>query len=96
MTRQPVTLDTLPLYADDMAIGEAVLGPKRAKEWVQMTPLLEAKGLPKIDAWHGGRCVPLVKRYYYALNGIEPGVPLAPDGVENPEIWKRKGQRRQA
>ena len=96
MTRPPVTLDALPLYADDMAIGAAVLGPTRGGEWKAIAPLLEAKGLPKIDALHGGRFVPAVKLFYSAFNGIAPLVPTAPDGVEHPITWTKTARRHRA
>jgi hypothetical protein len=43
-------LADLPLFADDLAIGAALLGRPRASEWKQVAPLLEARGLPKCDA----------------------------------------------
>lgn len=80
-------LDSLPLYADDIAIGAAIMGRSRAGEWKAIAPLLEARGLPKIDDMHGGRYVPAVKMFYNSLNGVAPLVPAAPDGTEHPESW---------
>lgn len=88
------TLDTLPLYADDSAIGAAIMGPKRAGEWKALAPLLEAKGLPKIDKTFGGRYVPSVREFFELINGRTPLVPAAPDGLEHPEAWATNRRRR--
>ena len=45
--------EQLPLFADDTAIGGALLGPQRACEWSAIASLLEGRGLPKIDALNG-------------------------------------------
>lgn len=96
MTASRHSLDDLPLYADDMAIGAAVMGAARAGEWKAIAPLLETKGLPRIDKLHGGRFVPAVKLFYNSFNGIIPLVPAAPDGVEHPDTWTKNGQKRRA
>jgi hypothetical protein len=97
MTTRAHRLDGLPLYADDLAIGAAVLGKDRAKEWAQMAPLLEQKGLPKIDTEHGGRYVQSVARWYDYINGATTEPPRAPQGVERTEgLWDRKSQKRRA
>jgi hypothetical protein len=87
-------LDELPLFADDMAIGAALLGAARAGEWKAIAPLLEQKGLPKIDQLHGGRYVPAVKSFYDRDNLIAVLAPASPDGVEHPESWSRERRRR--
>lgn len=103
MTARPQSFADLPLYADDLAIGAVVLGPSRAGEWKQLAPLLEPKGLPKIEELHGGRYVPDVARFY----GVQrpdaivefdaPKTTPANRGVERPEaLWKRNGQKRRA
>ena len=43
-------LDNLPLFATDDEIGSALLGADRVQEWRQIAPLLEARGLPKVDS----------------------------------------------
>ncbi len=85
-------LEHLPLFADDAAIGGALLGRSRAREWTGIAPLLEPRGLPKIDALMGGRYVPAVKAFFdhqYGLNRGSDGPPLAPDGTEDFSKWKR-------
>lgn len=86
--------DHLPLFADDASIGAALLGRDRAREWGAMAALLEARGLPKIDALMGGRYVPAVKAFFdrdYGLTGVSP--PLAPDGTEDLGAWKKRKRR---
>lgn len=85
-------LDNLPSFPDDAELGRALLGAKRAGEWRQLAPLLERKGLPKIDETMGGRYVPAVKAFFdnlYGLDGAMPA-PLVPDGIEDLGSWKRK------
>jgi hypothetical protein len=87
------TLDQLPLFADDPSIGVALFGPDRAGEWSQIASLLEARGLPKIDALMGGRYVPALRAFFDHLYGLDRSMgkapPLAPDGVEDFEAWKK-------
>ena len=42
-------LDELPLFADDRAIGQALLGTARAAEWQKIVPIYERRGFPAID-----------------------------------------------
>ena len=44
----PITWDRLPLFADDNAIGEAVLGRDRRGEFHGLAALHEREGMPKI------------------------------------------------
>jgi hypothetical protein len=87
-----VKWDKLPLFADEMAIGSAILGPGRAGEWKALAALYERQGLPKIDQVMGGRYVPAVKAFFdhvYGLDRPESLVPASPDGIERPDAWKR-------
>jgi hypothetical protein len=87
-------LDQLPLFADDAAIGPALLGPARSSEWRQLAALLEVRGLPRIDALMGGRYVPAVRAFFdrdYGLAGARS--PLVPDGVEELGVWKNRKRR---
>ncbi|MGA8698067.1 MAG: hypothetical protein WB689_30390 [Xanthobacteraceae bacterium] len=85
-----------PLFASDDVIGAALLGADRVQEWKQMAPLLEARGLPKIDHLMGGRYVRAVVAFFDHQYGLDHGgdVPLAPDGNEDFEGWKRKQKHR--
>lgn len=84
-------IDHLPIFADDASIGPALLGRDRAREWAAIAPLLEARGLPKIDALMGGRYVPAVIAYFDHQYGLGGNLPLAPDGIEDFTKWKRQG-----
>jgi len=87
--------DLLPLFKADDAIGTMVLGPGRAQEWGQIAPLLEARGLPKVDPMMGGRYVPAVIEFFDRQYGLNRGVasPLAPDGVEDFGKWHQRRKR---
>jgi len=87
-------LDQLPLFADDTALGTALLGSGRAGEWRQLAALLEVRGLPKIDALMGGRYVPAIKAFFdrdYGVAGASS--PLVPDGAEDLGAWKKRKHR---
>jgi hypothetical protein len=91
------TLDQLPLFAPDEAIGEAVLGRDRGCEFHGLASLHERHGMPKICTEWGGRYVPAVRAYFDHVYGLSAAVPLAPDGVEGkfddekPRSRKRTG-----
>lgn len=80
--------DALPLFADDKAIGAALLGPDRAGEFKGQAALLEPKGFPTIDARFGGRYVPAVKAYFDLEYGLSEDKPQRPGGPEDPTKWK--------
>jgi hypothetical protein len=86
------SLDALPLFATDEIIGAALLGPKRVQEWRQIAPLLEGRGLPKLDPLMGGRYLPAVRAYFDHQYGLDNGggAPLAPDGVEDFQTWRQR------
>lgn len=87
----PTRLDELPLFADDLAIGRALLGGARAKEWVALAPMYEGRGLPRVDRLLGGRYVPAVRRFFDREYGLEgPGAVSSPDGSEDWSAWKTK------
>jgi hypothetical protein len=94
--RGPLLLEYLPLFADDSSIGAALFGPERAREWPPIAALLEGRGLPKIDQLMGGRYVPAVRAFFDHQYGLDRGgdLPLAPDGVEDFERWKRRPRHR--
>jgi hypothetical protein len=91
------SLESLPLFATDNVLGAALLGPDRVCEWQAMTPLLETKGLPKVDPLMHGRYVPTVRAFFDHLYGLHRGAanapPFAPDGVEDLEAWRNRNRR---
>jgi hypothetical protein len=90
-----VSIEMLPLFAVDDLIGAALLGAGRVQEWRQIAPILEARGLPKVDHLMGGRYVRAVVAFFDHQYGLDRGgdVPLAPDGVEDFDGWRRKQKR---
>jgi len=88
------SLNTLPWFADDDAIGLALLGPGRIAEWKALAELLERKGLPKADPYVGGRYVPAVKAFFDRQYGIGSADPLQPDGTEDQSVWSRPPKNR--
>jgi hypothetical protein len=89
------SLDNLPLLATDDVLGAALLGADRVQEWRQIVPLLETRGLPKVDKLMGGRYVPAVVAHFDHQYGLEHSgdPPLAPDGMEDFEKWKKQKPR---
>ena len=98
MTRAAKTssVELLPLFATDDVIGAALLGPKRVQEWRQIAPMLEARGLPKVDPLMGGRYVPAVRAYFDHQYGLDRNGdrPLAPDGAEDFDGWRQRQKHR--
>lgn len=71
-SRRAAILDQLPLFADEKSLSEAIMGRGRYAEWRAIVPLLEHRGLPKIDALMGGRYWPAVKAFFdreYKIHG---------------------------
>jgi hypothetical protein len=84
----------LPWFATDNVLGAALLGPDRVEEFRKIVPMLEARGLPKVDHLMGGRYVPAVRAFFDQQYRLGASEPLAPDGVEDlgwrqPEKQKR-------
>jgi hypothetical protein len=90
MMRRPA-LDDLPLFADDTALGSALLGLPRAGEWTNIVPIYERRGFPKVDPVMGGRYVPAVLAFFDREYGIGGATLSAPDGIERP--WKELKRR---
>lgn len=87
---RPLRLDDLPMFATDRQIAEAIVGKDKAEKWMQdRLPTLASKpGFPPIDAFHGGRPVKLVVRFYDEYLGTGGTPMLAPRGVEDVSGWK--------
>src|SRR6185437_16221468 len=86
-----VTLDRLLLFADERSLSEAVMGRGSYTYWRAIIPLLERRGLPKIDGFMGGRYTPAVKAFFdweYGLGGVTHV--CAPDGPAELGAWKKQ------
>lgn len=96
MTRRLYTLASLPLFANDAALAEAIMGAGKTVEWRNAAALLEARGLPKIDPLMGGRYVPGVLAFFAGDNERPQATATRPAAsVEHLGAWKReKNQRR--
>ncbi|MBY3564152.1 hypothetical protein [Rhizobium laguerreae] len=97
MTFPPNPFDRLPLFATDDEIAIAVVGKARAPAWKRNAlRMLDARGFPKVDALHGGRPVPLIRKWYELHMGLDKDFILATleDGKENPQAWRPKRERR--
>jgi hypothetical protein len=89
MTRR---IESLPLFATDPVLGAYLLGPDRVREFKQMVPMLEARGMPRVDHLMGGRYTRAVIAWLdqqYGLQNRGANAPLAPDGVEDFDGWKQ-------
>jgi hypothetical protein len=78
--REPLTIDRLPLFADDAMIGEAVLGAERKQEFAKLAPSLEPVGLPRMNPLYRGRYVPAVRAFFETEYGR---LDVSPKGREN-------------
>ena len=63
-------LPDLPLFADDVLQS---VPHNRAAEFKQMAPLLETRGLPKVDQMMGGRYMPAVRAFFDHQYGLGRG-----------------------
>ncbi len=86
----------LPMFASDKEIAVAIVGSTRASKWLKESfPTLAARsGFPKIDEFHGGRPIPLVKLFYegyLGVTGLHPGWKAG--GKENLDVWKKSKRR---
>jgi hypothetical protein len=90
------SIQSLPLFPTEDEIATVVLGVGCAPEWKAIAPLLEARGLPKIDTLMGGRYMPAVVAFFDHLYGLDQQrgeAPLAPDGVEDFGKWNQRQKR---
>lgn len=79
---RPLRLDDLPVFASDREIAEAIVGKDAAEKWMrERLPTLAPKpGFQPIDAFHGGRPVKLVMRFYDGYLGVGGAVSSATRG----------------
>jgi hypothetical protein len=93
-SRPFLTLDQLPLFADDRDVARAVVGPdlEKIRHWLASVPSLEMSGLPKRHTVYG-RYVPAVRVFYERQYGIDPMVIVTNDRhLERP--WSARGNGR--
>ncbi|MET4233368.1 hypothetical protein QA633_43670 [Bradyrhizobium barranii] len=94
--RSIVTLEQLPLFADERSLSEALLGPGKYTHWRAVVTLLEGRGFPKIDGLMVGRYTPAVRAFFdweYGISGATRV--LARDGPENfGAPWKKRDLKR--
>lgn len=95
-TASITTLDSLPLFSDDQALAEAIVGKKDADKWRrERLPTLEGKpGFPKVDPFHGGRAVPLVRRFYENYLGLPAEARETGGAGEGEGTWTGRSRRR--
>ncbi|MFN3549268.1 MAG: hypothetical protein ACK4U0_17410 [Mesorhizobium sp.] len=87
-------LDRLPMFAGDRELAEAIVGKKSASLWISRLPTLEAKaGFPKVDDFHGGRPVPLVRLFYRNYLRLPEDMKGMPGGQEDEAGWNRRKPR---
>ncbi|WP_439406405.1 hypothetical protein ACNJX9_34030 [Bradyrhizobium sp. DASA03076] len=96
--RRQVTLEDLPLFASEMDVSVALMGPGRYSEFRAIVPLLERRGFPKIDGLMGGRYTPAVRAFFdleYGLYAQGRGsVYGAIDGPENFGSYQGRARKR--
>ena len=92
-------LSKLPMFATDDEIAIAIVGKKRASHWKRgALIILEARGFPRVDAVHGGRPVPLIRKWYNLYLGVEKSYVQSTQeiGKDNWEAWRPKREQRNA
>lgn len=91
-------LSRLPLFATDREIAVAIVGKERAQMWIKsVVPILEQKmGFPRLDVLHGGRPVPLVRKWYDLHLGVHRSYVQTTQEVtqENPDSWRSAREKR--
>jgi hypothetical protein len=90
-------LSKLPLFATDDELAVAIVGRKRASDWKRgALRVLEARGFPRVDPLHGGRPVPLVRKWFDLYLGVHRSYvqTTQEDAQENLDIWVRKKRHR--
>ena len=94
VARVPITFNTLPLFASDREIAEAVVGRDREKVegLLSSIPRLEACGFPKPTPGYG-RYVPAVKDFYDRVH-LSRTAPLPPDPANRPKDGPWRPERK--
>jgi hypothetical protein len=95
--RRAVTLQELPLFADERSLSDAVLGRGKYTHWRAVVPLLERRGFPTIDGLMGGRYWPAVKAFFDREYRVDAAYHVsAPDGREDLGAMQRIREARKA
>jgi hypothetical protein len=93
--RRQITIEQLPLFADERSLSDAVLGRGKYTHWRAVVPLLERRGFPTIDGLMGGRYWPAVKAFFDREYNLDAAHPIAArDGQEALGTWKPKARPR--
>lgn len=91
MAKRSRPLHELPLFASEEDVASALMGPGRLGHWRALAPLLEGRGLPKIDAEMGGRYTPAIRKFFDQQYRIDTPYMSAPDGPENfSGSWRKR------
>jgi hypothetical protein len=93
---KPATLESLPMFASDRQIAEAIVGKDKAEKWMRerLPTLANKAGFPPIDEFHGGRPVALVARWYDSYLGIGSRTGTTPPSRADASGWKSKSRSR--
>ena len=85
------TLRDLPLFADERALSEAIMGHGKYTAWRAIVPLLERRGFPTIDGLMGGRYTLAVKAFFDREYGIGSAAQAsAPHRPAELGAWKKE------
>ncbi|WP_051679129.1 hypothetical protein [Xanthobacter sp. 91] len=77
--------DDLPMFADDVDISRAILGPGHTDEWKAISVILERHGLPIKDLVFGARYWPAVKAWFDRRASLHNHfIPSKVGGMERP------------
>jgi len=91
--RRQITIEQLPLFADERSLSDAVLGRGKYTHWRAVVPLLERRGFPTIDGLMGGRYWPAVKAFFDREYGVHGAAQVsAPHKPAELGSWKSKAR----
>jgi hypothetical protein len=68
--------------------------PGKAREWRQIVPLLERRGLPTANGLLGGRYTPALKAFFDREYGVHGGAQVSsPHTPAELGTWKKRGRQ---
>lgn len=96
-SRESLTFEDLPLFADDADIAACVVGPdpERIREWCASVGALEANGFPPRTHAYKRRYTPAVRDYYDRMYGLPAMLPAKREIGENLGAWTSRRSKRQ-